>query len=84
MGKTIIDYDGLENSQTYSIYLDYFATMVTEKFVNATSLRDAVEDDISENTGSWRVERYALEFIEGVNWQEIADKINSNNSLNEE
>jgi hypothetical protein len=79
MDKT---YNGWTNYATWRVNLEMFDG--SETYWTETSAREFVEECIESTTDEGIARDYAMAFIDGVNWQEIAEHYQEENEDEDE
>lgn len=77
-------YNGWANYATWRVMLECFDGYDTDSSVSGDECRAMAEDAIISTTPEGLGRDYAFAFLAQVDWDEIADAINTNNELNDE
>jgi Holliday junction resolvasome RuvABC DNA-binding subunit len=77
-------YNGWTNYATWRINLEIFDGYETEYPLDRDSARAMVEELIEDTTTEGIGRDYAMAFLSGVNWQEIAEHVNEANNITDE
>jgi hypothetical protein len=68
-------YNGWTNFETWKVWLEFFDGLEdTYRNGDAAATREAVESFIEETSFGW-ARSLALSFLEGVDWEEIAEHL---------
>ena len=81
MPRTDTRYSGWTNYATWRVNLEIFDGWETDAPMDGDAAREMVEEIIESTTPEGVARDYALAFLSGVNWREIADHVNEANDL---
>lgn len=75
-------YNGWTNYATWRVHLEMFDGMEIDEPVSHEDLRAMAEDAVESTSEDGLARDYAMAFLAGVNWWEIADHLNDDNADN--